>query len=121
MELSNGSGSFLALCSQRGLRTGTCLTAGKELAHSPGYVESWSCFIDIKLALLYIEPPPATSLRQEHRRAVARFCLEAALQQLRQGRHFVLAHPEKRTLWNIPVAKTLGNNPGVFWGRVGVL
>ena len=29
MELSNGSGSFSALCSQRGLRVGSCLTMGK--------------------------------------------------------------------------------------------
>jgi hypothetical protein len=32
MELSNGSGSFLAVRNQRGLRTGSCLTLGMELS-----------------------------------------------------------------------------------------
>ena len=98
MKLSSGSGSFLALCSQHGLRTGSCLTMGNELSHSSGCAESWSCFIDSQPALLYIEPPPVTSLRQEHKRAIACFCLKATLQQVKQGRHFVLVHPQKSTL-----------------------
>ena len=49
---------------------------------------------------------------------MALFCLEAALQQVKQGRHFVLVHPEKSILWTLPVAKTLENRPGVSWGRV---
>ena len=36
MKLSSGSGSFLALCSQHGLRTGSCLTAGKEFSSFVG-------------------------------------------------------------------------------------
>ena len=75
-------------------------------------------FIDNNIALFYSEPPPVTSLYQKHRRAVALFCLEAALHQVKQGHHFVLVHPEKSTLWNLPVARTLEGNPGVSWGRV---
>ena len=73
VELSNGSGSFWAVRSQHGLRTGSCLTAGRELAQSSSYAESWSCFIDSEPALHYIEPPPVTSLPQKHRRAMAFF------------------------------------------------
>ena len=49
---------------------------------------------------------------------MALFCLKAALQQVKQGRHFVLVHLEKSTIWSLPVAKTLENSPGVSWGRV---
>ena len=50
MDMSNGSGSFLPVCSQHGLRTGSCLTVGNELSQSSGYAESWICFIDNKPA-----------------------------------------------------------------------
>ena len=53
---------------------------------------------------------------------MALFCLKAALQQVRQGRCFALVHLEKKsTLWNLRMAKTLENSPGVSWGRVSVL
>ena len=91
---------------------------GNELSHSSGCAESWSCFIDSQPALLYIEPPPVTSLRQEHKRAIACFCLKATLQQVKQGRHFVLVHPQKSTLRNLPVAKALEDNTRVSGGRV---
>jgi hypothetical protein len=114
--------SFPALCSQHGLRTGSCLTVGEELLHSSGYAESWSCFIDNKPAVLYIEPPPpVTSLRQEQRRAMALFCLATTLQQMTKGRHCVLVHPENSTFfWNLPTTKTLENSPRVSWGRVSM-
>ena len=68
-----------------------------------------------KSALLDIEPPPATSLHQKRRRAMALFCLEAAIHQVKQGRRSVLLHPEKGTLWTLPAAKQLESTPGVSW------
>ena len=99
------------------------LDSGKEaLSHSSGYAESWSCCIDSKPGLLYIKPPPVTSLRQEHRRAVALFCLEAALQQVRQGCHFVLVHREDEYSLESPSGQNSGEQPGSALGTcVGVL
>ena len=105
------------MCSQHGLRTGSCLTVGKTFS---------VLFLCRILALFYFrqaciarsKAPRATSLRQRHQRAVALFCLEATIQQAKQGRHFVLVHHEKSTLWTLPTAKMLESIPGAPWGRV---
>ena len=58
-----------------------------------------------------------TDLPASKRRPVALVCLEAALYQLKKGRHLFLIHPVKSTLWAIPQAQLLSSNPAVSWGR----
>ena len=61
------------------------------------YAEMWNKLVKGNPVLLFIEPPLVTDLPEAERRPVALFCLEAALLQLKNGRHFVFIHPAEST------------------------